>query len=171
MNSRILSLQQAAELLKVHPETLRRWDNTGKLPALKYGNRNDRHYREEDIMNFLKSLRTQSTYKGYQILPDTHGFDRFQDRLGHITKYIVWNDEGVTIFALAIAGLEWFKIPHVKESEMIDKAEKAIKNTIDQSPLEFHKDYTFEFDAGPEEFIAVNNPDWWKEFGRQKYGR
>jgi excisionase family DNA binding protein len=168
MSSRLLTIQEAAELLKLHPETLRRWDNNGRLPAIKVGERNDRRYREDDILNFLKTQKTQSSYKGYQIMPDTYGFDRFSNRFGSIARYIVWNDDGVTIFAFAIAGLEWFAVPHIKENQMVNKAEKAIRTTIDNGAIEFHKDYTFEFDARSEEFIPKTNPEWWEEFGRQR---
>ena len=113
MNSRILSLQEAATILKVHPETLRRWDRTGKLPALKLGDRNDRKYKEEDVLNFIKTQTAESTYKDYQILPRGYGFDEFPDRFGSETSYVVWNKNGQTIFAFAVAGFELFKTPNV----------------------------------------------------------
>lgn len=50
----ILTLKQACELLNCHPNTLRNWDNQGILKAIRFGERKDRRYRREDIMNFMK---------------------------------------------------------------------------------------------------------------------
>lgn len=52
--SELLTIRQVSELLKVHIETLRRWDNEGKLKAIRISNRGDRRYRKEDIEKFLK---------------------------------------------------------------------------------------------------------------------
>ncbi len=50
----MLTLQQASDILNVHPNTLRNWDNEGVLKAVRYGKRGDRRYRKEDILNILK---------------------------------------------------------------------------------------------------------------------
>lgn len=50
----ILTLQQASEVLNVHPNTLRNWDNQGVLKAVRYGKRGDRRYRKKDILNIFK---------------------------------------------------------------------------------------------------------------------
>jgi excisionase family DNA binding protein len=49
----LVTLEQAAKLLKLHRETLRRWDRQGKLKAVKVGSRGDRRYRKEDIEKIL----------------------------------------------------------------------------------------------------------------------
>jgi len=49
----ILTMKQACELLNVHPNTLRNWDNKGVLKAIRFGSRRDRRYRKEDIIKFL----------------------------------------------------------------------------------------------------------------------
>ena len=54
--SRLLRIKEAAHLLSVHPATLRRWDNEGKLKAVRIGTRRkvgDRRYRPEDIQGFI----------------------------------------------------------------------------------------------------------------------
>jgi len=53
---KLLRIKEAAELLGVNPATLRKWDNEGKLPAIKISKRGDRRYRKEDIEKFLKKL-------------------------------------------------------------------------------------------------------------------
>jgi excisionase family DNA binding protein len=50
----LLTLQEACDILKCHPNTLRQWDNKGILKAVRFGERKDRRYRQEDIMKLLK---------------------------------------------------------------------------------------------------------------------
>lgn len=51
---KLLRIREAAEMLGVNPETLRRWDRQGRLRAIKIGKRGDRRYRQEDITKFIK---------------------------------------------------------------------------------------------------------------------
>jgi len=51
----LLKISEAAKLLNVHPNTLRKWDNKGILKAVRFGERGDRRYRQEDILKFIKS--------------------------------------------------------------------------------------------------------------------
>lgn len=46
----LITLRQASKLLKVHPNTLRQWDEKGILKAVRFGQRRDRRYRKEDII-------------------------------------------------------------------------------------------------------------------------
>lgn len=52
--SRLLKLSEAAELLNVHPNTLRHWDKKDILKAVRFGQRRDRRYQKSDIERFLK---------------------------------------------------------------------------------------------------------------------
>lgn len=49
----LLTLQEACDILKCHPNSLRQWDKKGILVAIRFGERKDRRYRKEDIMKFL----------------------------------------------------------------------------------------------------------------------
>ncbi len=52
----LLTLKQAAQILKVNEQTLRRWDIEGRLKAVRIGSRRgvgDRRYRPEDIKDYL----------------------------------------------------------------------------------------------------------------------
>jgi DNA (cytosine-5)-methyltransferase 1 len=51
---KLLRIKEAAELLGVNPETLRRWDNEGRLKAVRIGKRQDRRYRPEDIQKVIE---------------------------------------------------------------------------------------------------------------------
>lgn len=51
----LLTLQEACDMLKVHPNTLRQWDKNGTLPAIRIGTKRIRRYKKQDIINFLES--------------------------------------------------------------------------------------------------------------------
>jgi len=51
----LLKLSEAAELLNVHPNTLRKWDKKGILIAVRFGERKDRRYHKEDIMKLVNN--------------------------------------------------------------------------------------------------------------------
>ncbi|KKP64696.1 MAG: DNA-binding protein, excisionase family [candidate division WS6 bacterium GW2011_GWE1_34_7] len=58
-NIRLIKLREAAEMLGVNPETLRRWDRKGILKAIKFGARGDRRYDAKDLQNFIKNNKAQ----------------------------------------------------------------------------------------------------------------
>ncbi|HPN14577.1 MAG TPA: helix-turn-helix domain-containing protein [bacterium] len=49
----LLTLREAADILKCHPNTLRNWDRSGLLKAVRIGTREDRRYKKEDILKLL----------------------------------------------------------------------------------------------------------------------
>jgi excisionase family DNA binding protein len=55
---KLLKLSEAAELLNVHPNTLRQWDKKGILKAVRFGQRGDRRYKKEDIEKFINTQKT-----------------------------------------------------------------------------------------------------------------
>lgn len=55
----LLTLQQTAELLQIHPNTLRLWDRQGRLSAQRLGSRQDRRYDRQAIYQlWLERRRT-----------------------------------------------------------------------------------------------------------------
>ena len=50
---KLLKIREAAEMLSVNPETLRRWDRSGKLKAIIISKRGDRRYKEGDILKLI----------------------------------------------------------------------------------------------------------------------
>jgi len=52
---KLLTIRQAAEVLNVHVETLRRWDKNGKLKAIRVNDRGDRRYDPKNIEAILNS--------------------------------------------------------------------------------------------------------------------
>ncbi len=56
------SIKQAAEILNVSPETLRRWDNNGKFSSTRHPINNYRVYSEERINTLLEELQLTIPY-------------------------------------------------------------------------------------------------------------
>ena len=57
----LITLQEAARILKVHPNTLRIWDKKGILKAVRFGQRKERKYKKEDILRLIdKNLREEN---------------------------------------------------------------------------------------------------------------
>lgn len=56
MEERLLTIGQAAEYLAVSLNTLRRWDDSGKLIAIKKDGGTHRYYREKDLEIFASDL-------------------------------------------------------------------------------------------------------------------
>jgi excisionase family DNA binding protein len=62
--SDMLTVREVARILHVHPNTLRRWSNDGRLRAYRITSRGDRRYKREDIARFLAELSEARTTVG-----------------------------------------------------------------------------------------------------------
>lgn len=49
-----LTLDEVSNILKVHKNTLRNWDNDGTLKAVRVGAKKIRRYRYSDVKRFMK---------------------------------------------------------------------------------------------------------------------
>jgi len=56
----MLTVTEVARLLHVHPNTLRRWSNNGRIIAYRITPRGDRRYRLQDIDCFLAQFNPVS---------------------------------------------------------------------------------------------------------------
>ena len=61
MEEKLLTIRQAAGILGVSIDTLRRWDKSGKLVAIKKGGGTHRYYREKDLEIFASDLTRFAT--------------------------------------------------------------------------------------------------------------
>lgn len=162
---KLLTISEAAALLNVHPETLRRWDREGTLTALKVNDRGDRRYQESDLLEFMnvnpELIRYGQivTYGEYSIKWDSQGFLSMPANFGLIARIIAYNDKNTFVgFAFAVSGLSLFA--RTDENDNLDKlALDKIKEYIDNKELSTEDMYTFEFSHG--EFYEVQNPEWW----------
>ena len=53
----MLTVNEVAELLHVHPNTVRHWSNLGQLPTYRLGPRGDRRFRRGEVDEFLETKR------------------------------------------------------------------------------------------------------------------
>lgn len=49
----LITLREACQILKVHPNTLRQWDNKGILKAVRLGVKKVRRYRKSDLLRLI----------------------------------------------------------------------------------------------------------------------
>jgi len=54
----LLAVREAADLLKVHGNTIRKWDRKGILTAMRVGPGNQRRFRKSEVLALL-SRKTQ----------------------------------------------------------------------------------------------------------------
>ena len=54
----MLTVREVARRLHVHPSTLRRWSDIGRIKAYRITPRGDRRYRLQDVARFLAEMNT-----------------------------------------------------------------------------------------------------------------
>jgi len=52
----LLTLKQVAELLNVHPNTIRNWIRDGRINSYRISSRGDRRFKQDEIARFLAEL-------------------------------------------------------------------------------------------------------------------
>lgn len=53
----LIDVHEAARILNVYVDTVRRWARTGKIKSILISSRGDRRYRLEDIEEFIRENR------------------------------------------------------------------------------------------------------------------
>jgi excisionase family DNA binding protein len=56
----MLGTKNAANLLHIHPNTLERWSDKGRIKAYRITPRGDRRFKREDIVRFLAELKAHN---------------------------------------------------------------------------------------------------------------
>lgn len=56
LSNTMLSVLEVADLLHVHPNTLRRWSDAGLIRAYRISPRGDRRYMLADVQDFIKKM-------------------------------------------------------------------------------------------------------------------
>ncbi len=77
----LLSLEEASKMLGVKPATLRKWDNEGRLNAIRIGSRRDRRYKKSQIDKII-SHSTEAVYDIQELDGAMHSF------FGYIESFI-----------------------------------------------------------------------------------
>jgi excisionase family DNA binding protein len=60
LSSNLLTIKQVSALLNIHPNTLRRWCEEGRIPVVRVTSRGDRRFRLEDVQIYLEQLNGSS---------------------------------------------------------------------------------------------------------------
>ena len=53
---KLLTVKEVVEIIHIHPNTLRRWHEQGKIPAYRIGTRGDRRFRQSEIARFISEF-------------------------------------------------------------------------------------------------------------------
>jgi excisionase family DNA binding protein len=69
----MLTVREVAQLLHIHPNTLRRWTNNGTIKAYRITRRGDRRFKREEIVRFLVELNNQVDTG---VKPGTHSVNK-----------------------------------------------------------------------------------------------
>ncbi|HLC87977.1 MAG TPA: helix-turn-helix domain-containing protein [Patescibacteria group bacterium] len=59
----LLTIDQVSKILNLSAWTLRQWDKQGKLIALRFGSRQDRRYKKEEIILIFNNGMEMKTYE------------------------------------------------------------------------------------------------------------
>src|SRR6056297_654535 len=65
-----VTIGEAAKLIGVSPETLRRWDKSGKFKSIRHPINNYRVYPENDILSLVNDFQIEIDYKSKNIIID-----------------------------------------------------------------------------------------------------
>ncbi len=56
---RMLTVKEIASILRIHPNTVRRWERNGLLKSYSIGPRRGLRFRQEDILDFLDGSKNE----------------------------------------------------------------------------------------------------------------
>lgn len=161
----LLTITEAAELLSIHPETLRRWDKDGSLTPVRVNARGDRRYNLQDLLTFLKKSKNANKYsipiehEGYLIFWDLEGIITLSGSFERMARFIVrkTKDDFIGfIFFIPILNSH-----HLEKDYLENLALEKIKEEITENKPTDGARFTYEFTAN--QFYAVENPNWWEE--------
>ncbi len=60
---KMLTIREVSRLLHVHPNTLRRWSDEGKLKAYRITSRGDRRFRQQDVIDLIQKMNGQMYFE------------------------------------------------------------------------------------------------------------
>ncbi len=52
--TRLVPVGEASQILSVHPNTLRKWSDSGLIPSYRIGQRRDRRFAVSDLLAFME---------------------------------------------------------------------------------------------------------------------
>lgn len=161
----LLTITEAANLLNIHPETLRRWDKDGTLASVKVNARRDRRYKLQDLLEFLKKSTNTNKHsipiehEEYLIYWDLEGIITLSGSFERMARFIVrkTKDDFIGfIFYIPILNSH-----HLEEDYLENLVIEKVKQEITLNKPTDGARFTYEYTAN--EFTQVENPSWWGE--------
>lgn len=58
--NKLLTVGDVADILQLHPNTIRHWADWGYLPSFRIGPRRDRRFLYQDVIDHLPKIRTSA---------------------------------------------------------------------------------------------------------------
>ncbi len=159
-----LTISDVAALLKVHPETLRRWDKDGTLPAVKINDRGDRRWRRIDILAFMEGQSEKvgagaSVVGDYEIKPFSNGFESLPGRFGLIAKFKAFKNFESIGFAFVMDGT--MAMANIGDkTDPIELASQTMHDKIMSN--NFFDGDMFTYEYRNRRFEPVEWPSWWE---------
>lgn len=138
-----LSVSQAAQILNISPETLRRWDNNGKFKSSRHKINNYRVYSEKQVYDFVEEMQLEIQYR-QKPKPDKVIKPFFKSTFGELynydaIKYLKQLESNSIDLIFAdppynIKKAEWDSFANQKEyvawsMEWISEAQRVLKRT------------------------------------------
>lgn len=108
MDENLLTIREASEFLGVSIDTLRRWEKTGKLAAVKKPGGTHRFYRKQDLEIFsadLLKLAKRWTISGGDVAAEFYCSNKavFQTRLIKMQDLLIRSGKEGTLFSVIVA--------------------------------------------------------------------
>lgn len=69
LQEKMLTVNEVAELLSVHPNTIRRWERQGHLKSYRLGPKGNLRFKKTEISNFIESAGSQLNTKTTGLKP------------------------------------------------------------------------------------------------------
>ncbi|MFH1308252.1 MAG: PEP-utilizing enzyme [archaeon] len=116
-NEELVGINTAAEQLGISKKTLRNWDNSGTLKAVRIGNRGDRRYKKEDINKLLNKEKCPEIDKEFFWNWVKHNDFWFQELPGLPITAELGIKEGAKMENWFKPGVTFY--PHLSENDFI----------------------------------------------------
>jgi len=86
-NEKLLTISEAAKVLNVSPETLRRWDKSGKFRSYRHPMNNYRVYPESQVLDLVNDMQLEIEYRSSTKANADHQFKPYlETELGKLFK-------------------------------------------------------------------------------------
>ncbi len=118
---KLLSLEQVSEILGVHQNTLRNWDNIGKLKSVRIGKRHDRKYERDRIEKLFLDMRASQAGAKRDAQKNGKKHRRGAERrnegpllgfwlIGNVRSVIIYGLLGLVVFFFSVQNMSLGKI-------------------------------------------------------------